>query len=216
MSTKAFLSSTFTDHWQMNQDKRPTAIVVPSQYLPPISVLYMVKPYAELVIPEDEPFRKSTWRNRCKIAGANGTVLLTIPVEGGRRTKKKMKDVRIDYSQPWQRIHWTAILSAYGKSAYFIYYADQLKQCYLKKPVFLIDLNDDLLQTCFALLKIDKKISRVSESHLDKNNLPGIEKLIAPAALPRYRQVFEERHGFIPDLSLIDLIFNAGPQFNFR
>jgi hypothetical protein len=197
----------------MNQDKPPTAIVVPSQYLPPVSVLYLIQPYPELVISEDEPFKKSTWRNRCKIAGANGPVLLTIPVEGGRRTKKAMKDVRIDYRQPWQRIHWTAILSAYGKSSYFIYYADQLKQCYLKNPAFLIDLNHDLLQTCFALLKIDKKISRVNATYLNDKNLPGMESIITPVVLPQYRQVFEDRHGFIPDLSLIDLIFNAGPQF---
>jgi hypothetical protein len=198
----------------MNQHKLPTAIVVPSQYLPPVSVLYLIEPYPELLIPEDEPFKKSTWRNRCKIAGANGTVLLTIPVEGGRGTKNAMKDVRIDYRQPWQRIHWTAIVSAYGKSSYFIYYADQLKQCYLKNHVFLADLNHDLLQTCFRLLKIDKKISRVNGAYVDDNNLQRLENTITPPDLPQYRQVFQERHGFIPDLSVIDLIFNAGPQFN--
>lgn len=198
----------------MNDDLTPTAILLETQYLPSASVFVMLRSFSEVRIDVDELFRKSTTRNRCTIMGANGRLLLTIPVEGGRSVKKPVKDVRINNGEPWQRNHWGSIFSSYGRSAYFEFYEDLFKPFYERRTKFLVDFNIELMTTCLEILHIKSCISKTgsmeslqSENVLDTRNKKMKEKSNIP-----YYQVFSEKHGFVADLSILDLIFNLGPD----
>lgn len=197
----------------MNSNKDATAILVDVNYLAPVAFFAGMQSFSKIVIDTRQPFRKSTWQNRCRIAGANGPVLLTVPIEGGRGTRKILKDVRISYEDRWQQIHWNSICSAYRKSAYFEYYEYRFRPFYEKKIEFLADLDMELMAVCLKILELegemilpDEATDPTSSDNSGSNNFT-IEKKGVP-----YYQVFRERHGFIDGMSIIDLIFNLGPQ----
>lgn len=158
----------------------------------------------EIFVSGEERFHKSTDRNRCTIAGASGKIMLSVPLIGGRGVKSKTKDVRINYSEPWQKHHWKSIQSCYGKSSFFHFYEDRFRPFYEKPFEFLVDFNTQLLQVCFEILQWDKGINC--------RGRPGLKAKSQNLDLQPYHQVFEERHGFIPDLSIVDLIFNMGNE----
>ncbi|MBA2407668.1 MAG: WbqC family protein [Chitinophagales bacterium] len=198
----------------MKESKVATAIIIEMQYLPPVQIVALLHSHTNIIIDTNESFEKSTWRNRCKIVGANGPILLTVPVEGGRSVKKLSRDVRITYAEPWQRNHWRSIYSAYRRSSYFPFYEDKFRPVYEKRFEFLIDLNLNLLKLCFELLKFEGKIcttenyqESVLATHINDLNKEKNEGLNYP-----YSQVFENRHGFVKDASIIDLLFNSGPE----
>jgi len=167
----------------------------------------MMQSFSAIVIDGDENFQKSTWRNRCTIINANGPLLLTIPIIGGRGVRSKTKDVRIANEQLWQNIHWRSMITAYGKSSFFIFYEGKFRALYEKQFEFLIDFNTELLRLCFEILHWKKtiRINRFCENG---------EHCLHPASstLHPYHQVFESKHGFIPDVSFVDLIFNLGNE----
>ncbi|MEO6167556.1 MAG: WbqC family protein [Chitinophagales bacterium] len=196
----------------MNSNKQPTAILMDTNYLAPVALFAEVESFSTVIFNTEQKFRKSTWQNRCKIAGANGPILLTVPLEGGRGTRKMIKDVRISYEQRWQQVHWNSICSAYRKSSYFEYYEDQFRPFYEKQYLFLMDLNVDLLTMCFRILSMGCEI-KPSDGPLqadDENSTAFISK--PKFNVVPYYQVFQERHGFIAEVSIIDLIFNMGPE----
>ena len=193
----------------MNGMSEQTIAVFPSMYLPSIGWMEQMAREEVILIDREERFRKSTDRNRCTIAGPNGKMLLTIPLIGGRGVKSKTKDVRINYSEPWQQHHWKSFQSAYGNSSFFHFYEDRFRPFYERQFEFLIDFNTQLLQTCFEILHWEKKI-RMEESPMVKAQSPKPKP--ETSNLKPYYQVFEERHGFIPNLSIADLIFNMGPE----
>ena len=195
----------------MNIENETTSLVIESQYLPPVSTFVMMQSFSEIVIDDDERFQKSTNRNRCSIAGANGKILLSIPLIGGRGVKSKTRDVKINNTEPWQQHHWKSIQSAYGKSSFFHFYDDRVRPFYEKRFDFLIDLNTQLLQVCFDVLDWEKKI-RFEQSQNLKAKRQELNKKPHTSNLKPYHQVFEERHGFIEDLSIVDLIFNMGNE----
>ena len=166
-----------------------------------------------------ESWQKMSFRNRCMIAGANGVISLSIPVVGGRNVKEVVKDIRIDNMKNWQSVHWRSVFSAYKRSPWFEFYRDELEFFYNKKFEFLWDWNLELLNWILKKLEIDIPI-RFSEDY--KKEISGAEiKDIRNKILPRnleayqaecppYNQVFMSRHGFIPNLSIIDLLFCEG------
>lgn len=191
-----------------------TEILAELFYLPSISVFAQLQSFNKIIFEVHDRFKKSTGRNRCKIIGANGPILLTIPLEGGRGVRKLMKDVRISYEEPWQRIHWGSIYSAYRKSSYFEFYDDKFRHYYEKRFEFLMDYNIELMETCLSILtikseivKTDEQITIPSERILDVRG-----KIVNAETIIPYHQVFEEKHGFIVDVSIIDLIFTMGPE----
>ena len=187
-------------------------MLIETQYLPPLAVFVTMKSYSQVLIDTEEPFKKSSLRNRCKILGANGVILLTIPVAGGRNVRAINKDVRIDYSSPWQRIHWGSIFSAYGKSPFFLFYKDLFAPFYEKRFDFLIDFNFTMLETCCAIFSLKPLLRQVNPTTLltihEAKDLRNREW--DDADQPRYHQVFEEQHGYVPGLGVIDAIFNVG------
>jgi len=162
----------------------------------------------------DLDYEKSLHPNRMWLSGPNGLLRLTIPLVGGRNRKQPLNAVRISYSEPWQRVHWRSLHDSYRKSPWFESYAHELEALYQKQPQFLLDWNRLTME--WALKKLKVKCDILSES---KQDLPGATRLgpvteplqAADFRGPVYPQVFEDRHGFVPNLSILDLLFCEGP-----
>ncbi len=175
------------------------------------------------VIEQHSHYTRQTYRNRCVILGANDRLTLSVPVEKGRSHNMADKDVRIAYHTPWQRLHWRSIVSAYNASPFFQYYQDDIYPFFTKTIPFLFDLNMDLIRLMIELIGIESDIS-LTEGY---QNEPGPDILdLRETIHPKnestrydqqfravaYKQVFDQRHGFVPNLSILDLLFNKGPE----
>lgn len=159
-----------------------------------------------------EHFIKKSIRNRCDIMNTNGRLSLSIPVNRKTKTKTKISKIKISYAENWQKSHWKSIVSSYNSSPFFEYYKDKLKPYFLKEEEYLIDFNNNLQKEILALLKIKFKLTYNSIykrtgnfTDLRDNNSIKINTI-------RYDQVFMEKHKFINNLSIIDLLFNMGPE----
>lgn len=185
-------------------------------YLAPVEYYMLLAQSSKVLIENAEHYQKQSYRNRCQIAAANGIMDLSIPVE--KANNELIRDVKISNHSDWQTQHWRSIESAYNSSPFFEYYLDDLKPFYEKKWLFLWEFNANLLNKILDLLEIEKQIAYsdkfellVDESVLDVRNLihPKKEALIQ---VQPYYQVFEQKMGFIPNLSIIDLLFNMGNE----
>ena len=188
-------------------------------YLAPIPFYASLYKCNVLTVNGDEPFVKQTFRNRAVIATENGTQSLTIPVihDGGRIA---MRDVRISEHGNWRHQHWNAMVSAYRKSPFFDYYADDFAHFYEERDGFLMDFNLRLHAVISELLGLERGIDIIGNGH-KLNNPTDIRNIAEPKALASmaehsikkpYYQVFAQRNGFIPNLSIVDLLFNMGPE----
>ncbi|MFM7400094.1 MAG: WbqC family protein [Bacteroidota bacterium] len=178
-------------------------LIESTAYLPPVSWCRHAVAAGELVLEAHEHFQKGSWRNRCEIAGPNGRQLLSIPLVKGKNNKMPVRDVRIAYDEPWQRQHWRSIRTAYGSAPFFEHYAHELTAFYEKKYVFLFDLNLELIE--FVLLQKMKWPGMIQLTDVYQPFTPR------PTVItPRYPQVFEDKNGFLPDLSVLDLLMCAG------
>ena len=164
-------------------------------------------------------FQKQTYRNRCHICNDSGRHLLSIPIRhvGGRQGRQLYKDVRIDNSYPWQRQHWRTLETAYRTSPFFEFYEDDLLPLFKTEHEFLLDLN---LKTIFLIcecLQIAPPLSKTEsfqtnpKSYRDARFLVNAKKRIDLGQEP-YVQVFGDRHGFVGNTSVLDLLFNEGPN----
>ena len=193
--------------------------IFPLFYLPPVSYFSALNAHDyEFLLEKEEHFPKQTYRNRTRIYSPNGALDLFLPVIKGSKYHTKIKDVKISYDFKWQRLHWLSLESCYRNSAYFEYYEDELAVFYNKKFEFLFDYNLEMLQWIFKQLKKPAEFNFTTEyikeiapenDYRTKNHFKEPE-LIIPAK--SYFQVFEDRMGFIPNLSIVDLLFNQGPQ----
>ena len=189
-----------------------------SAYLPPISFFTAINSGGDVLIEQYDNYCKQTYRNRCRIATASGIQSLTIPVVKSTTPKQLMKDVRISDHGEWRRQHWNALESAYMNSPFFMYYQDDFRPFYEKKYEFLLDFNTELtlrimeLAGIYRPIKLTESYTRKSDDILDLRNLvyPGKDD---PEKNKEYWQVFKQKHGFIGNLSAIDLLFNMGPEF---
>ncbi len=186
-------------------------------YLPTVEYFYHLNKYQIIYIDIFENYIKQTYRNRCYINAANGKLLLSIPVIKTSGNHTKVKDIEIDHSQPWQKIHWRSIESAYNSSPFFLYFRDEIEPFYIKKYKFLIDLNTELLHTLLKLCEISTEI-KFTETYIESNKVfPDFRHSISPknnnctiSSFLKYTQVFSNKYDFIPNLSILDLLFNEG------
>jgi hypothetical protein len=192
-------------------------ILVSTAYLPPIEYFALISKADEVLIEKEENYLKQTYRNRCYILSAYGPQLLSVPVYLGSIHKTPIKDIRIDYSKRWQNVHLRAMTASYNSSPYYEFYFDIFERIILKDHEFLLDLNFELTESVLKILKIKKSISYTSVfEHINK--IPNdFRYIISPKEdsnfiMKEYRQVFNPGNGFIPGLSIVDLIFNMGPE----
>ena len=187
-------------------------------YLGPVQYYSKLISFDEIHIEAEENYPKQTYRNRCLIAAANGVQALTVPIEKLATLKAPTRDIRISNHGNWRHHHWNALVSAYNMSPFFEYFADDFRLYYEKKYIFLIDFNNDLQCTICNLLDISPEINYTgkyeSSVENDFRNVidprhPQPDKTFTPRP---YYQVFRGKHGFIPNLSIVDLLFNMGPE----
>lgn len=176
-------------------------MVLPTSFFGPVSWYEQIARASEPIhIEAHENFQKQTLRTRCRIATANGVQTLTVPVSGSG----SIKDIKISDHNNWRHLHWQALASAYGSSPFFEYYADDIAPFFEKKWDFLFDYNLEITYKMCELLDIRTEIRLTDEYQGCSFNQHNDSK--------PYYQVFQSRHGFIPDLSILDLLFNMGPE----
>lgn len=194
-------------------------------YLAPVS--YYSALYAagreSVCIEQHEHYVKQTYRNRCVIATASGCQSLTIPTESSGGGKCLIRDVRISDHGNWRHLHWNALESAYRHTPFFEYYADDFRPFYEKKYEFLFDFNERLRALVCSLIGFTPQIEFTSEYRHELADVADVDMrqaihpkrdylMLDSFACRPYYQVFAARHGFLPNLSIVDLLFNMGPE----
>lgn len=191
------------------------------QYFSPITLFNKSIEYSNICFDLYEPFQKMSFRNRCVIAGSNGPALLSIPLQEGREQKKPMKEVRIDNKRRWQDQHWKTIVSCYNRSPWFQFYGEEMERLYRSDYDLLADWNLACWKWVTGKLGFEIPTSFTTQYQIRYDPLkyidfrgqlmPSTIKKQFPAHI-KYRQVFEERNGFLPHLSIIDLLFCEGKK----
>lgn len=159
-----------------------------------------------------EYFIKQTIRNRCEIYGANGKLCLTIPKQRKGSSKTLITKIKISNTTNWQKEHWNAIISAYNSSPFFEYYKDELQPYFEKKEIYLIEFNNKLQELILKFLQIENKHTTSTKYNPIGNFTDLRNSTFKSKQMKKYDQVFMEKHGFISNLSIIDLLFNLGPE----
>jgi hypothetical protein len=188
-------------------------------YFPCIPVFAELIAQPKIIFDDVSLFKRSTFRNRTIIAGANGIIQLSIPVVGGRSVNLPYKEIQIDYKTEWNRDHYRTLSTVYGNSPFFMYYKDELLAMYEQKPNSLFEWNLTCFHWVLKKLKLEIPISIENRPSENLGSDTPIERYFpnnydafADAGYLKYSQVFEDKIGFKPNLSILDLLFNAGPQ----
>jgi len=202
------------DNLQLDQ-LRNSELIVSSAYLAPVAYYACMIASENVLIECYDNYEKQSYRNRCCILTANGVQDLTIPIE--KTGKTIMKDVRISMHDDWQVKHWRSIESAYNSSPYFEYYADDFKRFYENKWEFLFDFNQEIQQMILELLESEITIKHTINYQTYAENSVDLRQRVHPKKkldfnVKNYYQVFDLKYGFTPNLSIIDLLFNMGPE----
>lgn len=189
-------------------------MVLPTAYLPNIEYFCHLLRNEQVTISTNEIFPKQTLRNRCVIVNANGIQNLSIPVERIHGHETRTRDVRISYSEDWLKVHLRSLESAYRRTPYYEYYMDSLSEILLKKHPLLKDLNFELLQFLVARTGLSCLLNctDVDEPITTEMNLLVNPKASSGFRGKEYLQTFTERFGFQDNLSMLDLLFNEGPN----
>ncbi len=192
--------------------------LIEAHYIPSIAYFSAIQPANEILIEKHEHFVKQSYRNRCSILTANGKIQLIVPVTS-KHGKVYITDVRLDYTQKWLNNHWRTIQSAYGNAPFFEHYAEDLHALLFKKVIFLYELNYLLLSMCLKWLKWNVPIKETEHYRQSSpDSVSDLRSAINPKKLEQcyqfyypimYNQVFGNT--FVENLSLIDLVFCAGP-----
>ena len=203
-----------------------TTALLQTTYFGPIQWYQKLYRYDHSMIEQYDSFQKQTYRNRCVIATANGVQALTVPVEHTNLSpltshlSPLVKDLRISDHNQWRRVHWNALQSAYSESPFFEYYADDLHPFFEQKYDYLLDFNEAIRQKVCELLDIHPDVSYTSDFRHQTSDITDYRDVInAKHPLPdadftpkAYWQVFQHKYGFLPNLSILDLLFNMGPE----
>lgn len=195
------------------------SILLPLTYLGPVSYFAEILKADQVIVEVCEHYIKQTCRNRCKISTANVLLDLVIPVRKVHGNHTKVRDMEIVYAQKWQLNHWRAIESAYSKAPFFLYYREELGPYYQKQYRLLSEFNSKLLLLMLDLIGIDKRVDFTAR-YQGAIELTGVEdhrsaydsEGLRGKDFPVYYQVFSDKQKFHPDLSIVDLLFNLGPD----
>lgn len=192
-------------------------ILLSTAYLPPINYLSRIAHADEITIEAHESYVKQTFRNRCQIYSPNGLQALIIPINKVNGNHTKTVDIQISDHSDWRSHHWKSLLTAYNSSAFFMYYKDEIWRTLQFPSTHLLKYNMHILN--FLLMEIGiKKTIKISEEYV--YNPPETEDLRTsinpkskvPINNPKYYQLYSQKHGFLENLSILDLLFNEGPN----
>lgn len=201
-------------------------VLLSSAYLAPIQYFTKLITYHQIAVEYCESYLKQSYRNRAIILTANGPLHLSITVADGPRAKGPIRDLKLSYNQPWQLMHWRGISSAYNSSPFFEYYADDLAPFFHeKKWRYLFDFNLEVQDAILKTINLNVTIKQTTE-YYPQGEVPVTTDDLRYAIHPKpkkqepdphffptpYTQVFNEKWGFVPNLSILDLLFNEGPQ----
>lgn len=174
-----------------------------------------------VILEQYDHYTKQTYRNRCRIMGPNGIISLSVPVKRKRGKKTVMRDILIDYDTPWNKIHWRSLVGAYAASPFFHLMKEEFIPFYQRRMRYLIDLNMGLISTTLDLIGADFPVITTEEFRMSwelKDRWPWyhskkkVEETDPDFRPPEYHQVFSERFGYRSNLSILDLLFNEGPN----
>lgn len=194
----------------------PGKLLLSTAYFPPAEYFSLVKNADDILIEQHENYPKQTYRNRCRILSSNGVTDLSVPVLKGAGPKTLIKDIAIDYSKRWQQVHIRALASAYSRSPFYQFYREAVEKQIGRNHKFLFDLNYELLNYCLDVLKIKKSVGYTRSFEPEAGQAYDFRYRISPKIKPDFCekihiQVFSNT-SFIPGLSILDLIFNTGPD----
>jgi len=192
-------------------------------YLPCIQYFSKLAHYPYVYIEQQEHYQKGSYRNRCHIAGANGLLRLSVPLQQGKNEQQPIREVEMAFREPWPARHWASIQSAYGNAPFFEFYALPLARLFQEPPAQLFDFSLGLLRTLAGLLQLGCEFRFTERFDADAPAaILDLRNRIHPKLHRRrpdphfrevaYPQVFLEKHGFLPNLSILDLLFCTGPQ----
>ena len=191
--------------------------MVSSAYLPPVEYFSLISKADEVLVEKEENYLKQSYRNRCYILSAHGPQILSVPVYLGSLHKTLTKDIRIDYSKRWQQVHSGALKASYNSSPYFEFYFESFERIFSQNHIFLLDLNMELTLVVLKLLKVNNSLSYTTDFKPIGSFENDFRYKITPKKESQYQgkeyiQVFNPGNGFIPGLTILDLIFNIGPD----
>ena len=197
-----------------------TTVLLQTTYFGPVQWYQKLHRYDHVLIEQYDSYQNQTYPNRCIIATANGRQSLTVPME---HNSQFVKDLRISDHNQWRRIHWNALQSAYSESPFFEYYADDIRPFFEQKYDFLIDFNEAIRQKMCEHIDIHPHVEYTQAFLPPQHPSPQTLDLrsVISAKHPQpdadfeskpYWQVFQQKHGFQPNLSILDLLFNQGPE----
>ncbi|RED47550.1 WbqC family protein [Seonamhaeicola aphaedonensis] len=192
-------------------------IIIHPTYFSSIAHFVVMLQADNVVFEVHDNFLKQTYRNRTYIYGANGRQTLNIPVVHSQKNRQKYKDVKIFNEEPWQANHWKSLLSAYRTSPFFEFYEDDIQPLFHQKTDYILDFNLKCFEVICDCLQLDLNVSesqsfeKIVEDKTDYRYLVNAKKEQSQP-FDSYTQVFSNKHGFISNLSILDLLFNEGPN----
>jgi len=195
-----------------------SAILLPVAYFPPISYFSLVLSGHPVLIESGETYPKQTLRNRCEIACIQGKQILVVPVTKPSGNRSKTYEILESSHENWKLKHWRALETCYSSSPFFLYYADRIRQMITDVPSELATLDAMILEEMLDIIGLKAAIKYSRDFTTDPGLMNDCRDLFTKKgyplnrALTPYPQVFSHKNGFIGDLSILDLLFNMGPE----
>ena len=196
-------------------------IIIEAQFLPPVEAFGYFSKAKTIYLEAHENYQKRSYRNRCFLLNQGGKFVFSLPLEKGKNQKQPIKKIKIAQNQDWINMLQKHMQSAYGKRPFFDFYKDEIFELIIQHQRNLFDLNKSLLTHVFKLFNWEKEILETTEyldqyptDYCDLRNIfsPVKKNIDINTSTYRYPQVFEYKHGFTSKLSIVDLIFNLGPE----